>query len=133
MISTDNIRMEKSETKFYAPPYFKQNILLLLTRNNIPCYVIKLESLQHDRASYTDRKMWATRFSTLQHNETRNVSADPDLMDCIVSHCNPDDLFDIAKRMTGPNMDTDFKNMKLLMQHEIEQEYCERYHTTLND
>ena len=133
MISTDNIRMEKDETKFYLPLDFEQDLELLLRKNNIPYRNISFKLLQNDKTTCADRNMWAKRFRALPYTDTENIWVNINLMGCIVSHCNTDDLFDIVKQMTGPNMDTDFKNMKLLMQHEIEQEYCERYHTTLND
>lgn len=132
MITTNNIRMETNETRFYLPLDFEQDLELLLRKNNIPYRNISFKILQNDKTTYTDRNMWAKRFRTLPYTDTENVWVNINLMGCIISHCNTDDLFDIVKQMTGPNMDSDYKNWKIALQHELNEEYCERYHTTMN-
>lgn len=124
MITLDNIRTESIETKFYAPPYFATNIALLLQNNDIEFQLIDWRKLRNDTNTISVRQQWHNRFATLLQNATS-----PNTMMCIISHCNTDDLFNIATQMTGPNIDTDFEAQELKHKNTIRNDYYNKYPT----
>lgn len=127
MITTTNIRMEKSETKFYAPPYFANNICKLLKQNGITFMYQTWDIASDNKQTRNEKQNWATRFATLQRDDTRHVWADANFMDCITSHCNTNDLFAIATQMTGSNADIDFKKMETIIAKQCLEDYERNY------
>lgn len=131
MITLNNIRIGETETKFYAPPYFAANIALLFDKCNVSYEYIQHTKTILDKNSLKARTLWAERFKTIKRNDTKYVDVIPNAMDCIVSYYNTDNLFDLSKQFIGPTVDIDFKRQQELLQKESEEDYCNRYHTTL--